>query len=145
MYKTILVPLDGSPRAETILAPVEDLARCFGSTVVLLTVAENLAPFPSLPQNQPDLYLQFAREGEETAQRYLQAKQGELRGLGVEARTRVGAGPVVAAILQAADEENADLIAMASHGRSGLSQVFYGSVAAGVLNRIDRPLLLVRA
>ena len=39
----------------------------------------------------------------------------------------------------------ADLIAMASHGRTGMSQVFYGSVAAGVLHRVDRPLLLVRA
>jgi hypothetical protein len=39
----------------------------------------------------------------------------------------------------------ADLIAMASHGRTGMSQVFYGSVAAGVLHRVDRSLLLVRA
>jgi nucleotide-binding universal stress UspA family protein len=39
----------------------------------------------------------------------------------------------------------ADLIALASHGRSGLSQVFYGSVAAGLLQRVSRPLLLVRA
>ncbi|MBU4426139.1 MAG: universal stress protein, partial [Proteobacteria bacterium] len=38
-----------------------------------------------------------------------------------------------------------DLIAIASHGRSGLSRVFYGSVAAGILNRADRPLLLIRS
>jgi nucleotide-binding universal stress UspA family protein len=42
-------------------------------------------------------------------------------------------------------QEEADLIAMASHGRSGLSRVFYGSVAAGVLHRVDRPLLLIRS
>ena len=47
------------------------------------------------------------------------------------------------AITETAEREGADLIAMASHGRSGLSQVFYGSVAAGVLRRIDRPLLLI--
>ncbi len=43
------------------------------------------------------------------------------------------------------EQEDADLIAIASHGRTGLAQVFYGSVAAGVLQRIDRPLLLIRA
>ena len=47
-------------------------------------------------------------------------------------------------ILGAAQEEDADLIAMASHGRTGLASVFYGSKAAGVLQQIDRPLLLVR-
>ena len=44
-----------------------------------------------------------------------------------------------------AQEHAVDLIAMASHGRGGLSRVFYGSVAAGILQRIDRPLLLIRA
>jgi nucleotide-binding universal stress UspA family protein len=47
--------------------------------------------------------------------------------------------------LHAADDEDADLICMGSHGRSGLSRVFYGSVAAGVLHRVDRPLLLIRS
>jgi nucleotide-binding universal stress UspA family protein len=51
----------------------------------------------------------------------------------------------VKAILDAAKSENADLLAMASHGRSGLSRTFYGSISAGVLQRIDRPLLLIRS
>ncbi|MCB0137738.1 MAG: universal stress protein, partial [Caldilineaceae bacterium] len=54
-------------------------------------------------------------------------------------------GPVVTAILDVAEREKADLIAMASHGRTGLSRVFYGSVAAGILHKADRPLLLIRA
>lgn len=49
------------------------------------------------------------------------------------------------AILNAAKSEKADLIAMASHGRTGLSRVFYGSVAEGVLHRVDRPLLIIRS
>lgn len=49
------------------------------------------------------------------------------------------------AILDTADREGADLIAFASHGRIGLSRVFYGSVAAGALHRADRPLLLIRS
>ena len=48
-------------------------------------------------------------------------------------------------IIDVAEREDADLIAMASHGHTGLARVFYGSVAAGVLNKADRPLLLIRA
>ena len=47
--------------------------------------------------------------------------------------------------MRAARQEQAGLIAMASHGRGGMADVYYGSVAAGVLQRIDRPLLIVRA
>ena len=54
-------------------------------------------------------------------------------------------GPVVEQIIKIADGEDVDLIAIASHGRTGLSRAFYGSVAAGVLHRIDRPLLLIRS
>jgi len=43
------------------------------------------------------------------------------------------------------EREGADLIAMASHGRTGLARVFYGSVAAGILHKVDRPLLLIRS
>jgi nucleotide-binding universal stress UspA family protein len=52
---------------------------------------------------------------------------------------------VVETVISVAQRENADLIAMASHGRSGMSRVFYGSVAAGVLQQIDRPMLLIRS
>ena len=79
------------------------------------------------------------------AESYLAGLQGEFREKGIEAQARVVHGPVVEAIIKAAEREDADLIAMASHGRSGLAQVFYGSVAAGVLHRADRPLLLIRS
>jgi nucleotide-binding universal stress UspA family protein len=66
--------------------------------------------------------------------------------LQIEAQTRVVvAGSVVEAILREAEEEKVDLIAMSSHGRSGMSRVFYGSVAAGLLHRVDRPLLIIRS
>ena len=76
---------------------------------------------------------------------YLATTQGEFREKGITARTRIAQGPVVEAIIDAAEREGADLIAMASHGRTGLPQVFYGSVAAGVLHCVDRPLLLIRS
>jgi len=58
---------------------------------------------------------------------------------------QVSYGPVVEGIIDIAKSQEADLIAIASHGRSGLSMVFYGSVAAGILHRADRPLLVVRS
>ena len=54
-------------------------------------------------------------------------------------------GQVVPSIVDLAEREKVDLVAMASHGRSGLSRFYYGSVAAGVLHRIERPLLIVRS
>jgi nucleotide-binding universal stress UspA family protein len=84
------------------------------------------------------------RQRTKQAESYLAALRDEFQGKGVETDTRVVYGPVVEAIIDAAENEGADLIAIASHGRSGLSQVFYGSVAVGVLHRVDRPLLLIR-
>ena len=101
MFSKILVPLDGSKRAETILPYVEQLAQQNDADVVLLQV---LAPGAALEQ-----------------------------------------GPIVRTILDVAERENVKMIAMASHGRTGLARVFYGSVAAGVLHQADRPLLIVRA
>ena len=63
----------------------------------------------------------------------------------IEATSRAEFGSVVKEILRVAEQEKADLIAIYSHERGGLSRLFYGSVAAGVLNRADRPLLVIRA
>ena len=145
MYKTILVPLDGSKRAESILAHAESLAVAFGAKVVLLQVVEPsvsiVTPYDMVPYYDP----KEAERMIEEAKQYLGGKEGELRALNIDAKSCVENGSVVAGILEVAEREGADLIAMASHGRTGLGRVFYGSVAAGVLHKADRPLLLVRA
>jgi nucleotide-binding universal stress UspA family protein len=144
MYNTILVPLDGSKRAEAILRHVQDLARRYDATVVFLRVVEPVPP--SMELEMPYEVLREEYEGRaRQAGSYLAALQGDFREQGIQARTSIVAGPIVDAIIRAAEREEADIIAMASHGRSGLAQVFYGSVAAGVLHRIDRPLLLIRS
>jgi nucleotide-binding universal stress UspA family protein len=79
------------------------------------------------------------------AERYLNDQVGKLRRKEFTVRALSRTGPVVKVILDTALKENVDLIAMASHGRSGLGRVFYGSVAAGVVQHIDRPLLLIRS
>lgn len=145
MYKTILVPLDGSKRAESILAHAEALAAAFGAKVVLLQVVEPsvsiVTPYDMVPYYDPKEAERMVAD----SQGYLHGKEGELRARGIDVKSCIENGPVVAGILEVAEREGADLIAMASHGRTGLGRVFYGSVAAGVLHKADRPLLLVRA
>ncbi len=149
MYKKILVPLDGSELAESILPNVEELARHFGSTIILLQVLElpHLVGLPkgdvydALPQMTPAEVSQYLTE----TRRYLDRVANRLQEKGIDSRGLVEYGPVVVTIMRVARQEDIGLIAMASHGRGGLADVYYGSVAAGVLQRIDRPLLIVRA
>ncbi len=145
MYRRILVPLDGSKRAERILPHVRRLAHPQETQVILLQVVN-----PYVPVMDPHAFLQeySAEEMEQIigqARSYLEGLQHELKHEGINCRIIVEQGPVVETIINLAQEHSVDLIAMASHGRGGLSRVFYGSVAAGILQRIDRPLLLIRA
>ena len=144
MYNAILVPLDGSKRPEAILPHVEDLAGRYGATVIFLRVVEPVPPNVGLEGAYTVLREEFERRIKQ-AESYLAALQEGFCEKGIEAQTRVVHGSAVEAITETAEREGADLIAMASHGRTGLSQVFYGSVAAGVLHRVDRPLLLIRS
>jgi nucleotide-binding universal stress UspA family protein len=82
---------------------------------------------------------------EQHAQDYLGGLKDEFREKGIKTRLCIAHGSVVESILNTASSEEATLIAMASHGRSGLGHVLFGSVAARVLRRVDRPLLLIRS
>jgi nucleotide-binding universal stress UspA family protein len=151
MYKKILVPLDGSPRAEKILPHVEALAKEDNASVILLqTIEPSSADFtPGLnsmvtPQ-ELEIYWKSLQAAEKEGDEYLKKKAAELGKKNIKAEVVLQRGDAVASIVNVAKEKNADLIAMASHGRSGLSRVFYGSVANGVLHKVDRPLLLIRA
>jgi len=151
MYKTILVPLDGSQRAESILSHVEQLASLYDGEIVFMQVFE-LAHLVNLPrvddddfQALPHIGMDELKEHVDEAKSYLSTMVNRLADSGIAARSRIAYGPIATTIINTAVEENADLIAMASHGSSGLQGVYYGSVAASVLQRVDRPLLIVRA
>jgi nucleotide-binding universal stress UspA family protein len=84
--------------------------------------------------------------------RYTSETKGYLSGIGdqlskkqIQSKIYVEQGPAVQTILAVAKREQVGLIALASHGRSGLARVFYGSVAAGILQQTEWPLLLIRA
>jgi nucleotide-binding universal stress UspA family protein len=146
MYKKILVPLDGSMRAETILPHVENLALHLHAGVILLYVDE--AGDLLLERDEVidvNAYLEKRRERLKKTQTYLQGIIDKWRSIDISAQMRIGRGSVVACIIDTAKRESADLVAMTSHGQGGAERAFYGSVAGGVLNKIDRPLLLIRS
>jgi nucleotide-binding universal stress UspA family protein len=151
MYQTLLVPLDGSPRAESILPHIENLAIQFKSKVFFLQVVEAPLQFvnPSFYETtiQADIiheYLEDFKRKKEHISAYLAGIQEGFQKKGIETGSFVEQGGAVETILSVAQRENVDLIAIASHGRSGLSRVFYGSVAAGIMQKIDRPILIIR-
>ena len=144
MYHKILVPLDGSKRAEKILPHVEELATRYKARVIFLQVVEykTITTPEGAFINLSDLEFEQAKE---QAEKHLAGIQGKFRGKNIETQTYVTYGPVVEGIINMAAREGVDRIALARHGRSGLSRVFYGSVAAGLLHRVDRPLLIIRS
>jgi nucleotide-binding universal stress UspA family protein len=144
MYKTILVPLDGSKRAEKILPHVENMAVRYKAKVIFLTAMEHVFAAgiegSFIQYSEKDLNAQL-----EQAKSYLNKITENFHKKDISTQTVVANGPAVERIIQTAEKENADIIAMASHGGGGFTRVFYGSVAAGVLNRANRPLLVIRS
>lgn len=137
--KTIVVPLDGSTVAEAALRPAVDLARQAGATLILLRAAEaHAGPMGDIIEAQVDVM----REAEE----YLAAARARVLAAGAP-RVDVSAwyGPPAEAIVEAARHRHADLIVMASHGRSGIARLVLGSVAESVLRATAVPILLIRA
>ena len=144
MYHKILVPLDGSKRADRILSHVEELAKRYQAKVIFLQVIE-YKTVPTTEGAYINLTDQELEQAKKQAETHLKGLQGEFREMNIKSKTRVIYGPVVEGIISMAAKEGVDLIALASHGRGGLSRVFYGSVAAGLLHRVDRPLLIIRS
>jgi len=144
MYKKILVPLDGSKRAESILPYVEDLAHCFGSQVILLHVVEPCFSSLGPHSTQLDFDNKLNEQRVLEARKYLAGLQGEFREKKINTRACVERGSVLGNINVVIERENPDLIAIASHGRTDLPRIIYGSIAAGVLHQVEQPLLLIR-
>lgn len=143
MYKRALVPLDGSPVAETIIPLILEIAGPLDMEVVLLRVVQPQAPVVIEGSRHVEVEDVEARRLD--ALEYLTPIAVELRERGVRVETAVRRGLPAEEIVAGAREARADLIAMSTHGRSGLGRLLFGSVAEAVLRHADIPIFLHRA
>ena len=119
MYQTILVPLDGSIRAEKVLKHVEQLALSTGAKVILIRVVSP-PKITGFEESPPEYFQKQLDDRIGAAEKYVDDLKGQLKEKAIEATSQVVFGSVVKEILDAAEREKADLIAMCSHGRSGM-------------------------
>lgn len=138
MYRKILVPLENSAYDAAILEHVRLLAKWSGAAIVLIHVADGFAA-----RNAGPLQL---RESEEMRQdrAYLDRLCGELRRDGMNADCVLAGGDPSREIVEAAEREGCDLIAMSTHGHRFVKDILFGSVANEVRHSTLVPVLLVR-
>ncbi len=151
MYKKILVCLDGSELAEQVLPYAAELAGRFGSAVVLLrVVSEPVLVTPGIPgvAGVPVVTSRMGRlvESEEKqSETYLESVAEKLsKQHGIQAETVTLLGPAGPTIVDYATANEVELIAIATHGRTGPGRVLFGSVADHVTRQSRLPILLIR-
>jgi nucleotide-binding universal stress UspA family protein len=142
MFEKILVPLDGSPLAQAVLPYVMALAKGFHSRVILFHVAETALDHEAPEQKAyADEALERVRP---LAENYLAGVADEFRKEGIDVETKVVKGRAAAQIVEHADKEDVGLIALSTHGRSGLARLVVGSGIDKILRACEQPVLLVR-
>ena len=145
MFKHILVTLDGSARAESVIPHAIDIGRSMGAEVTLLRIVDAttsgwgergaVGKAAEVPANS--LYFEQAKS-------YLDRVGAQMRSSGVKTHSVVKQGAPARQIVQTAKEADADAIVMATHSRRGLNRLMFGSVAEAVLHESHLPILLVR-
>jgi nucleotide-binding universal stress UspA family protein len=151
---TIIVPLDTSEVAESVLPHVEALAKQRSTKpveVTLLRVCEpptlpsySIPELPTEPLNWGEYMQQETARCKQGAQEYLAGVEKQLKESNIEARSEVLLGKAADEIVDFANKNPFNLVVMATHGRSGLSRWVYGSVAENVLVGVSSSVFLVR-
>ncbi|MBK7318180.1 MAG: universal stress protein [Anaerolineales bacterium] len=141
MYKKILVPLDGSPLAEAVLPHAQALAKSEGAEIVLLSVP--VTPNLDYLSRTPGLATQIIEDAERETEAYLKTEVEKLTEEGTKVTSVMREGPIPEMILMVADEVHADVIAMSTHGRSGIQRWLMGSVADRVVHHAHIPVMLI--
>jgi nucleotide-binding universal stress UspA family protein len=138
MYKTILVPLDGSTLAENILTEVEELAVLLNAKLYLIYVSRAHV----IPGVDPtNAQVRVVKE----AQIYLESLKEKLSAKTIDIKLHTPYGNPADKILEVSKRDDIDLIAMSTHGRSGIGRWLLGSVAEKVVRHSDIPVLLLRS
>ncbi|MFL5626311.1 MAG: universal stress protein, partial [Ktedonobacteraceae bacterium] len=144
MLKRILVPLDGSTRAERAIAVAARLAHASGGSIILVRVVNtsveywpSLVPQPNLAQVAIDSDLASAEE-------YLKVVAQSTNLANIPIETVVLFGPTAPTILTVARSYHADVIILCSHGYTGMKRWVMGSVAQKVAQYASTPVLVLR-
>jgi len=149
--KKLLLPLDGSPFAEAPIPFIKELTKGTNTEIVLTTVCEPpLVPSygdrpinPAWKKHRDALWTEMQKQASE----YLEKLKARLEKQGIKIKSQVipgDLGRVAESIMQAAQKEKVDLIAMTTHGRSGVSRWVYGGVANRIVEQSAQPVLLIR-
>jgi nucleotide-binding universal stress UspA family protein len=141
-FKRILAPLDGSDIGEAALMHSVELAQKTGSHLTLLHVIPEVHSIESRILGQE--FNKFVKAMNDAGQEYLDKVSARLKEKGIENITRIAHGDPAEIIVDTAIHENADLIAMSTHGRSGIARWVLGSVADKIIHESRLPMWLVR-
>lgn len=144
MFSKILVPLDGSERAERALAVAGQLAGASHGAVILLRVVNDAPDTSALLTTAPLARADYLDRDEREARAYLDEMVGSASLRGARVETRVEFGITAEVILDSAAAWNVDAIVLCSHGRTGFSRWALGSVAQQVVRHSTVPTLLLR-
>lgn len=141
MINHILVPLDGSTLAECVLPHVLALAPLTKARVTLIHVLEH----PNNRNGSPPIDPVGWHMHKQESQAYLEQKAAQLEAKGLDAQYVVLEGNAAESIVEYARAQSVQLIALSTHGRTGLSGWNVSSVVQKVLLRSYRSIMLVRA
>ena len=146
MYRKILIPLDGSETGECSVEHGKAIAQgCNVPDVVVLRVIEPLSTqaLSALAEAGDDSLRKAMERNRQDAENYVSKVVNGLKSLGISSQAVTVEGSAADEILSYAEKNDVDLIAMSTHGRSGLSRFFFGSVAEKVSRHSRVPVLLI--
>lgn len=143
MFQKVLVPLDGSKMAEKVLHTVRQIAQPSKTEIVLMRNVDQSAY--ALISDSPVVANRLFDSVQTETRKYLAQQKAVLERDGYGVHLEISRGDTAAAIIQVADDLNADLVAMTTHGRTGIGRMTLGSVADRVVRSAHLPILLVRA
>jgi nucleotide-binding universal stress UspA family protein len=141
----IVVPLDGSPRGATAMPYAKAMARKSGSQLFLVDVVTSVYKTYGAVKYAADFEKQLSETLRKEAQEYFNTITPELEKEGISFRSDIISGSPADSILRYAEENNADLITISTHGWSGVKRFIMGSVTQQIIHSSNIPVLVIRA
>lgn len=146
MYQKILIPLDGSEIAECSLLHAKAIAKgCHASELIVFRAIEPLSAqtISAMAEAGDDLLAKVKHENTKNAEDYIFKMASALKAEGFDARGVTTNGRPSDEIIEYSQKNNIDLIVMSTHGRSGISRFYFGSVAERISRHSSIPVLMI--